>query len=40
MLLNYPDGASTSGTYQSCYVSLSGSGTAPADTAAGGWNKV
>jgi hypothetical protein len=42
MLLNKPGSASTSGTYNTCYVSISGSssGTAPADTAAGGWNKV
>jgi hypothetical protein len=40
MLLNKPSSASTGATYYSCYVSISGSGAAPADTAAGGWNKV
>jgi hypothetical protein len=31
--------ASKTATFNSnCYVSISGSGTAPADTAAGGWN--
>jgi hypothetical protein len=39
MLLNKPGAASTTGTYLSCYASLSGaSGSAVADTAAGGWN--
>jgi hypothetical protein len=40
MLLNKPGSASTTATYNSCYVSISGTGEAPADTAAGGWNKV
>jgi hypothetical protein len=41
MLLNKPGAtASTTATYYNCFVSLSGSGAAPADTAAGGWNKV
>jgi hypothetical protein len=40
MVLNKPgDTASTSGTYSSCFVSISGSGSTPADTANGGWNK-
>jgi hypothetical protein len=40
MVLNKPGSASTTATYNTCYVSISGSGTAPADTAAGGWNKA
>jgi hypothetical protein len=40
MLLNRPGSASTTSTYKSCYVSISASGAAPDDTAAGGWNKV
>jgi hypothetical protein len=40
MLLNKPGSASKTATYNSCYVSISGSGAAPDDSAAGGWNKV
>jgi hypothetical protein len=40
MLLNKPGSSSTTQTYSNCYVSVSGSGAAPSDTAAGGWNKV
>jgi hypothetical protein len=41
MLLSKPNTtASTTATYTDCFVSISGTGTAPADTAAGGWNKV
>jgi hypothetical protein len=39
MLLNKPGGTNTTAIYTACFVSLSGSGDAPADTAAGGWNK-
>jgi hypothetical protein len=38
MVLNKSGGASTTATFTGCYVSISGSGTAPANTAAGGWN--
>jgi hypothetical protein len=40
MVLNKPGSASKTSTYSNCFVSISGSGAAPADTAAGGWNKV
>ncbi|MDR2020681.1 MAG: hypothetical protein LBQ14_07965, partial [Treponema sp.] len=40
MLQNQPgDTPSTTAAYGSCYVSISGSGPAPSDTALGGWNK-
>jgi hypothetical protein len=38
MLFNSPYSASKTGTYYQCYVSPSGTGNAPANTAAGGWN--
>jgi hypothetical protein len=42
MLLNKPGTtASMIATYENtCFVSISGTGAVPADTAAGGWNKV
>jgi hypothetical protein len=40
MVLNKPQSApSMSSTYASCFVSIAGSGDAPANTAAGGWNR-
>jgi hypothetical protein len=40
MLLNKPGTtASTTATYYNCFVSISGSGAAPSDTALGGYNK-
>jgi hypothetical protein len=41
MLLNRPLSQSTTSTYREtdCFVSISGTGTIVADTAAGGWNK-
>jgi hypothetical protein len=41
MVLNKPQSApSMSDTYASCFVSIAGSGDAPANTAAGGWNRA
>jgi hypothetical protein len=40
MLFNKPGVPSPTATYGNCYVSASGSGAAPADSAAGGWNQV
>jgi hypothetical protein len=40
LFFNKPGSASKTATYSACNVSLSGSFSTPADTAAGGWNVV